>query len=137
MRGIVVCLFFFCLFVSSVFSSSASELKIALQDDPDSLDPALSKTFSGRLVYTAICDKLVDISPDAGFVPELAQSWSFSEDGKILKMSLRKDVFFHDGTLFNADAAVYSLKRTIGFSQSVRENELDAVASVDATGPSN
>ena len=135
MRGIVVCLFFFCLFVSSVFSSSASELKIALQDDPDSLDPALSKTFSGRLVYTAICDKLVDISPDAGFVPELAQSWSFSEDGKILKMSLRKDVVFHDGTPFNADAAVYSLKRAISFSQSVRENELDSVASFEATGP--
>ncbi|WP_303853923.1 ABC transporter substrate-binding protein [Bartonella apis] len=115
--------------------ANASELKIALQDDPDNLDPALAKTFSGRLVYTAMCDKLIDISKEADFVPELAQSWSFSDDGKTLKLHLRKDVIFHDGTPFNADAAIYSLKRAMSFSHSVRENELSSVSGIEATGP--
>lgn len=117
------------------FPTWASELKIALQDDPDMLDPVQSKTFSGRLVYMTMCDRLVDISQDMDFVPKLAESWNFSEDGKILKMNLRKNVFFHDGTPFNADAAVYSLKRSMIFSRSLRNNDLASVVGIEAAGP--
>lgn len=72
----------------------AGELKIALQDDPDMLDPALSKTFSGCLVYMAKCDRLVDLSQDMQFILGRVKNWNFSEDGKILEMNLRKNVFF-------------------------------------------
>ncbi|WP_297322465.1 ABC transporter substrate-binding protein [uncultured Bartonella sp.] len=113
----------------------ASELKIALQDDPDMLDPALAKTFSGRLVYMAMCDRLIDLSQDMQFIPGLAKNWNFSEDGKILAMNLRKNVLFHDGTPFNADAAVYSLKRSMAFSKSLRDNEMASVKDIEATGP--
>ena len=44
-------------------SAMAADLKIGLQEDPDVLDPAQSRTFVGRIVYTALCDKLVDITP--------------------------------------------------------------------------
>ena len=33
--------------------------------------PAQSRTFVGRIVYTAMCDKLVDVSPDLKIVPQL------------------------------------------------------------------
>lgn len=129
------CFFCICSIVLVCFPSMASELKIALPDDPDSLDPVLSGTFSGRVVYMSMCDKLIDISREADFIPELAEDWNFSDDGKILKLDLRKDVVFHDGTPFNADAAVYSLKRAMSFSRSVRDNELASVAKIEATGP--
>ena len=44
-------------------SAMAAELKIGLGSDADVLDPAQSRTFVGRIVYTAMCDKLVDVEP--------------------------------------------------------------------------
>lgn len=76
----------------------AVDLKIGLQDDADVLDPAQSRTFVGRIVYTAMCDKLVDVSPDLKIVPQLATEWSWSADGKELTMKLRQGVKFHDET---------------------------------------
>ncbi len=35
-------------------------LRIGMRDDPDLLDPTLSRTYVGTLVMTAICDKLFD-----------------------------------------------------------------------------
>lgn len=134
-RGVLSCFAVSFVFFSNSLPIWASELRIALQDDPDILDPVLAKTFSGRLVYTAMCDKLIDISRDMDFIPELAQNWKFSEDGKTLTISLRKDVVFHDGTPFNADAAVYSLKRAMTFSQPVHDDELSSVSDIEATGP--
>lgn len=54
----------------------SSELRIGLNDDADVLDPAQSRTFVGRIVYTAMCDKLVDISQDMKIVPQLATEWA-------------------------------------------------------------
>ena len=78
-------------------AASADTLRIGLADDPDVLDPDQSRTFVGRIVYTALCDKLVDIDTDLNFVPQLATEWSWSADGKALTMKLRQGVTFHDG----------------------------------------
>jgi peptide/nickel transport system substrate-binding protein len=42
--------------------ASAQHLRIALREDPDILDPTLSRTYVGRIVYMALCDKLFDIN---------------------------------------------------------------------------
>ncbi len=39
------------------------------------LDPHRARTFVGRIVFTSMCDKLVDITPDLKFVPQLATEW--------------------------------------------------------------
>ena len=113
----------------------AAELKIGLQEDPDVLDPAQSRTFVGRIVYTALCDKLVDITPDLKFVPQLATDWKWSDDGKQLTMNLRQGVKFHDGTDFNADAVVATIERNMTMPESRRKSELASVAKVEATDP--
>ena len=66
------------LLASAVLAVPAlsSELRIGLNDDADVLDPAQSRTFVGRIVYTAMCDKLVDISQDMKIVPQLATEWA-------------------------------------------------------------
>ena len=114
----------------------AAELKIGLQEDPDVLDPAQSRTFVGRIVYTALCDKLVDITPDLKFVPQLATEWKWSDDGKQLTMKLRQGVKFHDGTDFNADAVVATIERNMTMPESRRKSELASVAKVEAIDPS-
>ena len=66
------------LLSATTLGAQASELRIALQSDADVLDPDQSRTFVGRIVYTALCDKLVDITPDLEIIPQLATKWSFS-----------------------------------------------------------
>lgn len=112
----------------------AVELKIGLQDDADVLDPAQSRTFVGRIVYTALCDKLVDVTPELKIVPQLATAWKWSADAKELTMTLRQGVKFHDGTPFNAEAVVYNINRDMTLPESRRKSELTSVDKVEATG---
>ena len=111
----------------------AVELKIGLQDDADVLDPAQSRTFVGRIVYTALCDKLVDVTPDLKFVPQLATSWKWSADGKQLTMELRQGVKFQDETPFNAQSVVDNIQRYQTMPESRRKSELSSVAKVEAS----
>lgn len=115
--------------------ASAAELRIGMQDDADTLDPAQSQTFAGRLVYASLCDKLVDISRDVEIVPQLATDWAYSDDGLKLVMNLRDDAVFHDGTPFNAEAAAYNIERSMTLPESRRKSELSSVEKAEATGP--
>ena len=35
-------------------------LRIGLAEDPDILDPTLARTFVGRIVFSSMCDKLIE-----------------------------------------------------------------------------
>src|SRR5262245_61100541 len=85
------------LAVGVVSGAHAQTLRFGLMDDPDALDPTLARTFAGRMVFAALCDKLVDIDASLNIVPQLATEWSWSEDQKTLTMKLRPGVQFHDG----------------------------------------
>lgn len=119
----------------SALPVAAAELKIGLQDDADVLDPAQSRTFVGRIVYTAMCDKLVDVSPDLKIIPQLATEWAWSEDGMALTMKLREGVKFHDGTDMDAAAVVATIERNMTLPESRRKSELSSVEKVEAAGP--
>lgn len=114
--------------------AQAADLKIALQDDPDVLDPAQSRSFVGRIVYAAMCDALVDIDADVNFVPKLATDWKFSDDGLKLVMNLRQGVKFQDGEDFNADAVVYTINRNMTMKESRRKSDLASVDKIEKTG---
>ena len=57
-------------------------LRIGLAEDPDMLDPTLGRTYVGRIVFSAFCDKLFDIDEKLNIVPQLALSHETSADGK-------------------------------------------------------
>jgi peptide/nickel transport system substrate-binding protein len=118
--------------LASGAAMAQSTLRIGLQDDPDVLDPARARTFVGRIVFASLCDKLVDITPDLKFVPQLAVSWSTSSDGKSLTMKLRKGAVYHDGTPIDAASVKANLDRARTLPDSNRKSELVTLASVDA-----
>ena len=89
--------------------SYAQTLRIGLAEDPDVLDPTLARTFVGRIVFSALCDKLVDIDEKLNIVPQLATSWEWSADHKALTMKLRPGVTFQDGEKLDAEAVKFSL----------------------------
>jgi peptide/nickel transport system substrate-binding protein len=115
-----------------LLAHAETTLRVGLAEDPDVLDPSLARSFVGRIVFAALCDKLVDIDEKLTIVPQLATSWDWSADGKTLTMKLRTGVVFHDGTPFDATAVKYNIERHKTLPGSNRRGELAPVASVDA-----
>lgn len=117
---------------STAIAAQAQTLRIGLESDPDALDPDKSRTFVGRIVFTALCDKLIDVTPDLELVPQLATEWTVSEDGKTIDMTLREGVTFHDGTPFNAEAVKANIERSQTLEESVRKSEVSSIEEVEA-----
>src|SRR5436309_5125183 len=47
-------------------------LVVALNQDPDILDPTLARTYVGRIVFSHICEKLYEIDDGLRISPQLA-----------------------------------------------------------------
>src|SRR6266852_4305554 len=110
-------------------------LRIGLAEDPDILDPSLARTYVGRIVFAAFCDKLFDIDEKLNIVPQLALSHETSADGKEMTIKLRPGVKFHDGEPFDAEAAKFSLDRHLTLPTSFRKPELAALDHVEIVDP--
>jgi peptide/nickel transport system substrate-binding protein len=110
-------------------------LRIGLAEDPDILDPTLARTYVGRIVFAAFCDKLFDIDEKLNIVPQLGLSHETSADGKEVTIKLRPGVKFHDGEPFNAEAAKFSIERHLTLPGSFRKPELAALDHVDVVDP--
>lgn len=110
-------------------------LRIGLAEDPDMLDPTLGRTYVGRIVFSAFCDKLFDIDEKLNIVPQLALSYETSADGKEMTIKLRPGVKFHDGEPLDAEAAKFSLERHLNLPTSFRKPELAALDHVDVVDP--
>lgn len=116
-------------------ASAQGNLRIGLGDDPDVLDPSLSRTYTARIVFASLCDKLFDIDEKANIVPQLAISHEIASDGMSVVIKLRPGVTFHDGEAFDAAAAKYSLDRHLNMRGSFRKPELAQVNSVEVVDP--
>ncbi|WP_405666477.1 ABC transporter substrate-binding protein [Streptomyces sp. NBC_01166] len=111
-------------------------LTVALNSDPDKLDPTLAQTLVGRTVFASMCEKLYDIDEDGTVVPQLASSLpTTSADGRTVTFKVRPGVKFSDGTRLDADAVVTSLLRHRDLPGSARSTELAPVSKAEATGP--
>src|SRR5436190_412887 len=113
----------------------AQALRIGLAEDPDVLDPTLARTFVGRVVFAALCDKLFDIDEKLAIVPQLATGYEWSADNKALTIKLRGGVTFHDGEKLDAAAVKFNIERHKTMAGSNRSGELKPVTSVDVVDP--
>ncbi|MBM3546961.1 MAG: ABC transporter substrate-binding protein [Alphaproteobacteria bacterium] len=79
------------------------------------LDPAQIAEVNGNDIMRNVCSRLVrfNIADPSKLEPEIAESWSSSEDGLTLTFKLRKDIKFPSGKAATAHDAVWSLKRAI------------------------
>ena len=86
-------------------------LTVALDQEPPTLDPHASPSAVTYQIIASVAENLLYRGPDGKLVPWLAESWTTARDGKSVTFKLRRDVKFHDGTPFNANAAKVSLDR--------------------------
>ena len=111
-------------------------LRFGLAEDPDVLDPTLARTFVGRIVFAALCDKLFDIDEKLNIVPQLATGYEWSADRKALTVKLRRGVTFHDGERLDAAAVKFNIERHKNMAGSNRRGELAPVTGVDVVDES-
>ncbi len=110
------------------YGANASTLRIALGKEPGVLDP---QKYKGMFAVQAmIFEPLVSYGEGGRIEPALAESWTVSDDGKVLTFKLRQGVTFTDGTPWNSEAAIWNLKRWIGVED---HNWLGTVANFEST----
>jgi peptide/nickel transport system substrate-binding protein len=112
------------------------QLVVALNQDPDILDPTLSRTYVGRIVFASMCEKLYEIDEQLRITPQLAAEMpAVSDGGKTVTIKLRRNVKFNDGTPMTAEAVKFSLDRHREMAGSNRKSELDHVTAVEVVDP--
>ncbi|MCC7271130.1 MAG: ABC transporter substrate-binding protein [Alphaproteobacteria bacterium] len=116
-------------------AAAQTTLRIGLAEDPDVMDPTTARTFVGRIVFAAVCDKLLDTDKDLNLVPQLATQWKWSDDQKSLTLTLRPNVKFHDGEPMDAAAVKYSLERHLKFPGSRRKGEISQIKAITVIDP--
>src|SRR5713101_2762936 len=111
-------------------------LVVALNQDPDILDPTPSRTYVGRIIFSQMCEKLYEIDENLRIIPQLAADLpTISDGGKTVTIKLRPGVKFNDGTPMNAESVRYSLDRHLNMKGSNRRSELESVNSIEVVDP--
>lgn len=106
--------------------------------EPDSFDPTMAPSASvGEVVHGNVLETLVKIQEDGSVAPLLAQSWTVAEAGRVYTFRLRKGVRFHDGTVMDASAVLFSFHRARapGSTNKARKALFDNLANLAAPDP--
>jgi len=72
----------------------------------ETTDPNLQTTFE-----FALYEHLIALDEQGNYVPELAESWSLSPDGKVWTFKIRKGIKFHNGDDLTAADVKFSFER--------------------------
>ncbi len=82
--------------------------------EPKALDPHAVTALNDFRILVNVYDGLVRYKDGSLEVePSLATAWNISDDGKTYTFTLRKDVKFHDGTAFDAEAVKFNFERML------------------------
>jgi peptide/nickel transport system substrate-binding protein len=93
-------------------AAEGKTLVVALGADATYLDPESVMNNESGFVMATIFDGLTKYKKGTSEPgPGLAERWEVSEDGTEYTFYLRQGVKFHDGTDFNADAALFEIDR--------------------------
>src|SRR2546425_7216340 len=107
-------------------------LVVALNQDPDILDPTLARTYVGRIIFSQMCEKLYEIDEGLRIQPQLAAAMpAISDGGRTVTIKLRPGVKFNDGAPMDAESVRFSLERHRTLKGSNRASELAPVEAVE------
>jgi peptide/nickel transport system substrate-binding protein/oligopeptide transport system substrate-binding protein len=88
-------------------------LRLSAQEDPRTLDPAIGYDSVSWSFELMVFNMLVDYDAGTNIVPELAQSWEESPDGRRFIFRLRRGVRFSTGREVTSADVKYSLERLL------------------------
>ena len=108
-----ILIFLISLTQNSCGSQKVSQrIVVASSGKIESLDPARASTLKAIQLISSLGDRLYELNSYGELIPKLASGMPIlSEDGLRIDINLRKNVFFHDGTSFNANAVKFTFDR--------------------------
>jgi peptide/nickel transport system substrate-binding protein len=81
------------------------------------VDPAKISDYTDYMATVNLYDGLVNVDSQGRLVPELAEKWDVSPDGKEVTFHIRADAHFQDGTPVEASDVVFSVERLLKINQ--------------------
>ena len=106
----------FILFAAGPVSAQApqsSTLVVAVPADPQQFNPGITTGANTHAVADSLYNGLVALDRTAGPLPDLAQSWTIEDDGKVYRFKLVKGVRWHDGRALTADDVVFTFREVL------------------------
>ncbi|ODT81217.1 MAG: hypothetical protein ABS76_12265 [Pelagibacterium sp. SCN 64-44] len=121
------------LFALSTAAIAAPEqLTIALSGDVPTLDPSKDTSPIGLNLRLNVYNALTELGRDGEVIPQLAESWTVSDDLIEWTFKLREGVKFHDGSVMTADDVVFTTQHVLADETSPVRAFLRLVAKVEA-----
>jgi oligopeptide transport system substrate-binding protein len=138
--AVLVALAGFAVIGAGVLQARAEEPKrggtmtLTYKDDIATLDPAIGYDWQNPSMMQALFDGLMDYKPGTfELVPELAESYTVSDDGKTYTFKLRHGVKFQNGREVTAADFKYSFERILNpKTQSPAQSYFSAIDGSDA-----
>ncbi|SMH49764.1 ABC transporter substrate-binding protein [Mesorhizobium australicum] len=97
---------------STAAFAARTDIVVGLPLEPPHLDPTAGAAAAiDEVGYANIFEGLTRIGSKGEVLPDLAESWTISDDGKVYTFKLHTGVKFHDGTTFDAEDVKFSLDR--------------------------
>ncbi len=78
---------------------------------PRFINPVLAISDADRDLSILVYSGLLRATPEGQYVPDLAQSYTLSDDGTVYTFILRADATFHDGSPVTADDVVFTVAK--------------------------
>jgi len=95
-------------------ATSGGHVLVTFQSDVATLDPAIGYDWQNWSMIKSLFNGLMGYKPGTTeLIPDLAESFTVSADGKVYTFKLRSGVKFHNGRVLTAEDVCYSLARTI------------------------
>jgi peptide/nickel transport system substrate-binding protein len=88
-------------------------LIIARAEDVSGLDPHKHSSPASLRAIELMYDPLLAFDQNLNIIPNLAEAWEWSADGKTLTITLRSNVKFHNGDPLTADEVKSSIERIL------------------------
>lgn len=94
--------------------TAKSSVVIGVQQEPTTLDPTADATASIDGIMTHnVFQSLTSVTESGQVIPDLATSWTISDDGLTYVFSLVQGVKYHDGTGFDANDVKFAFDRAM------------------------
>ncbi len=95
-------------------ATAKSSVVIGMQQEPTTLDPTADATASIDGIFTHnVFQSLTSVNESGEVLPDLATSWTISDDKLTYTFALAQGVKFHDGTDFTAEDVKFSFDRAM------------------------
>ena len=118
--------------LDNTVSTGRTDLNYAFTAAIVTADPHANTKDMTMQLFNWVYNGLVFADGQANITPDLAESWTVSDDGTVYTFQIRQGVKFHDGSDMTADDVVFSINRAIELAYF--KNYTSSIDTVEKTG---